>query len=67
MIFQSSITSRFEFVRLSALRVAQLKLGCLPRVPESAKCVVTAQREVAAGKVVASPRVAPGTGGVNAA
>ena len=43
----------FEFVVLSALRAAQLQRGCTPRVEQSAKTAVTAQREVAEGKVLA--------------
>ena len=43
----------FEFVVLSALRAAQLQRGCTPRVEQSPKKAVTAQHEVAAGKVLA--------------
>jgi len=43
----------FEFVVVSALRTAQLQRGCTPRVVRSAKVGVTAQREVAEGKVLA--------------
>jgi len=43
----------FEFVVLSALRAAQLQRGCLPRVEQSPKKAVTAQHEVAEGKVLA--------------
>ena len=47
----------FEFARLASLRAAQLTRGCTPRVEPSGKMAVTAQREVAAGKldVVAVP------------
>jgi len=38
---------------LSALRAAQLQRGCLPRVEQSPKKAVTAQYEVAEGKVLA--------------
>jgi DNA-directed RNA polymerase subunit K/omega len=41
----------FEFAVLAGLRVAQLRLGCTPRVDRSEKITVTAQHEVAAGKV----------------
>jgi DNA-directed RNA polymerase subunit K/omega len=41
----------FEFVVVSALRAAQLMKGCTPRVPAGYKHIVTAQLEVAAGKV----------------
>jgi len=50
----------FEFVILSALRAAQLQRGCTPRVERSAKTAVTAQNEVAQGKVLGM-RVAPGS------
>jgi DNA-directed RNA polymerase subunit K/omega len=47
----------FEFVILASLRSAQLMRGCTPRVVAAEKCTITAQREVAAGMVVASERV----------
>jgi DNA-directed RNA polymerase subunit K/omega len=43
----------FEFVVVSALRAAQLQRGCTPRVEQCAKTSVTAQHEVAEGKVAA--------------
>ena len=57
MSFLPNGTSGFEFVRVASLRAAQLMRGSTPRVPKSHKCTRTAQREVAAGKVSASPRV----------
>jgi DNA-directed RNA polymerase subunit K/omega len=42
---------RFEFVRLSSLRAAQLIGGCTPRIPASCKPTSTALREVIQGKV----------------
>jgi DNA-directed RNA polymerase subunit K/omega len=45
----------FEFVILSSLRAAQLMQGCRPRVDPSEKAIVTAQREVAEGKVRRTP------------
>jgi hypothetical protein len=42
----------FQFVVLSTLRAAQLMKGCTPRVDGSHKPIVTAQVEVAEGKVV---------------
>lgn len=42
----------FEFVILASLRTAQLMTGCTPRVVASEKAAVTAQREVAEGKVL---------------
>ena len=41
----------FEFVILSSLRAAQLMRGCTPRVASTQKMIMTAQLEVAAGKV----------------
>lgn len=41
----------FEFVVLAALRAAQLTRGCTPRVDGGHKAIVTAQVEVAEGKV----------------
>jgi DNA-directed RNA polymerase subunit K/omega len=43
--------SAFEFVVLSSLRAAQLTRGCTPRVDGAHKIIMTAQIEVAAGKV----------------
>ena len=48
----------FRFVVLSALRAVQLTRGCVPRVDGDHKKTVTAQPEVAQGKVwVAIPGV----------
>jgi DNA-directed RNA polymerase subunit K/omega len=44
-----------EFVVISALRAAQLMRGCRPRVESAHKCIMTAQLEVAAGKVLPVP------------
>jgi len=44
--------SRFEFAVLAGLRVAQLIRGCTPRVESSHKRIMTAQLEIASGKVV---------------
>lgn len=41
----------FEFVVVSSLRAAQLMQGCTPRVITSQKMIMTAQLEVAHGKV----------------
>jgi DNA-directed RNA polymerase subunit K/omega len=41
----------FEFVVLSSLRAKQLMLGCTPRVTTSQKMIMTAQLEVASGKI----------------
>jgi DNA-directed RNA polymerase subunit K/omega len=42
----------FEFAVLAGLRAGQLARGCTPRVTGAHKITVTAQLEVAAGKVV---------------
>ena len=42
----------FEFSVLSGLRAGQLNRGCTPRVLQSPKLAITAQQEIAAGKVV---------------
>jgi DNA-directed RNA polymerase subunit K/omega len=42
---------RFQFVVLSTLRAAQLIRGCTPRIEGTHKKTVTAQAEVAEGKV----------------
>ena len=45
----------FEFAVVSSLRAAQLMRGCVPRVASVQKIIMTAQLEVAAGKVVRLP------------
>lgn len=55
MIHRPVEGNSFEFVILSALRAAQLMRGCAPRVRAAEKAVVTAQREVAEGKVSRTP------------
>jgi len=50
----------FEFVVLSSLRAAQLMRGCTPRVTTSQKMIMTAQLEVALGKVGMLVPGAPG-------
>lgn len=57
MIHRQQTDNAFEFVRVAALRAAQLMRGCTARVPAAPKAVITAQREVAEGKVQALPRV----------
>jgi DNA-directed RNA polymerase subunit K/omega len=46
--------SIFEFAVLAGLRAGQLARGCTPRVEGDQKITVTAQMEVAEGKVVRS-------------
>lgn len=57
MIYRSSTSNGFEFVRVTTLRAAQLMRGCSPRVPPSHRSILTAQLEVVAGKVCAADRV----------
>jgi DNA-directed RNA polymerase subunit K/omega len=56
MIQRQASANPFEFVKVAALRAAQLMRGCIARVPEGHTPAITAQREVAAGKVRAMPR-----------
>ena len=60
MIFRPHDTGGFEFVKIAALRAAQLMRGCTPRVVAGHRATVVAQHEVAEGKVVAVPRPAAG-------
>jgi len=59
MIHRPPDTNAFQFVVTSALRAAQLMRGCSPRVKAAEKAVITAQHEVADGKVVCIPRELP--------
>jgi DNA-directed RNA polymerase subunit K/omega len=56
----------FAFVVIARLRAAQLTRGCVPRVTGDHSTAVTAQREIAEGKVIptwslsgATPGTAP--------
>jgi DNA-directed RNA polymerase subunit K/omega len=44
----------FEFVAVASLRAAQLMRGCVPRVTDDHTTAITAQLEVAEGKVTPS-------------
>jgi DNA-directed RNA polymerase subunit K/omega len=57
MITLPEDANSFEFARVASLRAAQLMLGCTPRVERATKHTVTAQREVADGKVGRIPLV----------
>lgn len=61
MIKRPAGMSAFEFSVVAALRAAQLARGCVPRVVRYGKVTVTAQHEVAEGKIVRS--YAGGSGG----
>lgn len=51
MIHRPPGCGTFEFVILAGLRAAQLMRGCTPRVESTHKIIMTAQIEIAAGKV----------------
>jgi len=56
MIHPPDGINAFEFVVVASLRAVQLTAGCTPRVPAGIRPVVTAQHEVAEGKVTPLPR-----------
>ena len=55
MVRRPETLNPFEFAVVSSLRAAQLMRGCVPRVASGQKIIMTAQLEVAAGKVVQLP------------
>ena len=59
MVHRPADFSAFEFVVMSGLRAAQLMRGCIPRVESAHKTIVTAQMEVAAGKIGRAPNFVP--------
>ena len=56
MLYRDPQSNPFEFVLVVAQRAKQLMAGCVPRVDPANKVIVTASREVLAGKVA---RVTP--------
>jgi len=52
VVQRPNAVNAFEFAVLAGLRAGQLARGCTPRVTCAAKVTVTAQLEVAEGKVV---------------
>ena len=52
MVQRPTELAAFEFAVLAGLRAVQLARGCMPRVACAHKMTVTAQLEVAEGKVV---------------
>jgi DNA-directed RNA polymerase subunit K/omega len=58
MVQRPTQLNAFEFAVVAGLRASQLARGCTPRVPSGATRAITAQLEVAAGKVVRAPNVA---------
>jgi DNA-directed RNA polymerase subunit K/omega len=59
VIKRPSEMNAFEFVVVSGLRAQQLQRGCTPRVPGGHKIIMTAQLEVATGKVMRLPALPP--------
>ncbi len=57
MIHRPAEVSAFEFVVLAGLRAAQLMRGCTPRIEGAHKVIMTAQIEIATGKVVRARNV----------
>ena len=55
MIQRPSSIGSFRFVVLSVLRTKQLARGCTPKVAAGRRHSITAQMEVAEGKVTALP------------
>jgi DNA-directed RNA polymerase subunit K/omega len=53
----------FEFATLASLRAAQLMHGCTPRVIENHTTAITAQLEVAEGKVTSIVKALQHAGG----
>jgi DNA-directed RNA polymerase subunit omega len=49
------VSSRFELVRIAAIRARQLLKGAKPLIVSDNREVVTALREIAAGKVRLAP------------
>jgi hypothetical protein len=49
----------FQFAVMAALRAAQLMRGCLPKVEGLHTVAVTAQLEVAQGKILLMPFILP--------
>lgn len=61
MVKRPDDMNAFEFAVVSGLRAAQLHRGCTPRVERCPKVAVTAQHEVAAGKVLPMREAADAT------
>ena len=59
MIQRPTSIGSFRFVILSALRTKQLVRGCTPRVVAGRRPSITAQMEVADGKITASAQAPP--------
>ncbi len=51
MVQRPHSTNAFEFAVVASLPAAQLMRGCTPQVTSTHKVIITAQLEVAAGKI----------------
>jgi DNA-directed RNA polymerase subunit K/omega len=58
VVHRPSWFNAFEFAVLAGLRAGQLARRCTPRVSGAEKVAVTAQMEVAEGRIVRAPPVA---------
>ncbi len=56
MVHRRQTSNAFTFVRVAAMRTVQLTKGCVARVPPSHRHSLTAQLEVAAGKIAFTPQ-----------
>lgn len=66
MVQRPTALNAFEFAVLAGLRACQLARGCTPRVHGSDKVTVTAQMEVAEGKILdATERRSPRAAGTS--
>jgi DNA-directed RNA polymerase subunit K/omega len=52
MVHRPAGFGAFQFVVLASLRAQQLTRGCLPRIEGIHKLIVTAQTEIAEGRVL---------------
>jgi hypothetical protein len=62
VVHRPTVLGAFEFATLSSLRAGQLVRGCKPRIDETHGIALTAQLEVAEGKVERAPNHVPTIG-----
>ena len=62
MVHRPAVLGAFEFATLSSLRAGQLVRGCKPRIAETHGVALTAQLEVAEGRVERAPNHVPAAG-----
>ncbi|MBI4888731.1 MAG: DNA-directed RNA polymerase subunit omega [Acidobacteria bacterium] len=58
MVTRPTHLNAYEFAVVSALRAHQLMSGCVPQVDGEHKATITAQLEVASGKIEREPTAA---------